>query len=593
MRYLFLVTRHLFYCLLSVLRSFRRCVFHSSVLCKVRVLCVFCLDDFVNLTRNKEYNNQFKMFSNLNDVTSDSVDVIKEEVRELDEICFENDLRDLICRQFGLSEEIYLRLIECRIDIESLLFIKDDDIKELFPTNMLGLRIKFRTSLSQWQQQHMGQKISPPKRAPIRVISPTPRISRVISSSPARMSVPTQRRSVDQSQLYVLLQSSVKGQTILNHYEKHSKLLDEHRVALVSVIVDYHVDRGMAMSMSDIVRYTEEIGIVFPTEEKRYYYSTRGKGLNPMGKLYDKAINARRKVKRPWQSEEAPSPKTRNSEIDIVVASADELAKKSWLSQNMKPWDEVLNKWRKTFRVRRTDILKGEDVLENWPLFKNPIGYNLIDVDFVELYPDSPKDILEEWQFFREHIVPYLKEKIKDPDSKELMENLNNELSTDSKDCLIVLLLNAVIKPPLLSSKLLNPNGSGDKRRKWKPSISDAQNATVMHCVDMADYQIKCEQVKLEASEKNKTLQPLIVVVGEELTNLESFYVLYDCIVYKTNSFIKSLDILIKLYYVMNMDFRLEAKYFYELIESYFLKIKISSNPNIISLTNYLNDNKN
>ena len=51
------------------------------------------------------------MFNNLNDVTSDSIDVIKEEIRELDEIVFENDLRDLICRQFGLSEEIYMRLV--------------------------------------------------------------------------------------------------------------------------------------------------------------------------------------------------------------------------------------------------------------------------------------------------------------------------------------------------------------------------------------------------------------------------------------------------------------------------------------------------
>ncbi|XP_055908365.1 uncharacterized protein LOC129943138 [Eupeodes corollae] len=543
------------------------------------------------------------MYNNYSDVGSESVvDIFKEEIRDVDELVFENDLRDLICLQFGFCEDVYARLVECGLDVESLLLIKEDDLKEIFPTKMLGTRIKFRSRIFPWQQRLGVQRMAQSIRTS-RMVSTSPRVTRTVTSPPppsrtisTRVSSPPatpKNNSTDINSLYNLLQSSPKGRIILKFFEDNSKILDDHRVSLVNIIVDHFKDRQLAMNMSDIVRYTAEIGALFPTEEMRYYYSTRGKGLNPMGKLYDKAINARRKIKKtgPDGVVVNNNNKSTNNDFESFVASKEELEKKAWLSQNIEPWEDVVNVWKQTFRIRRADILKGENILENWPLFQNSMGYNLIDIDFVELFPDSPADILDEWPIFRESIVPYLRERIKDPDSKELLERLNDEMSQDSKDCTILFLLHAVIKPPLLSTKLLSPEG-GNKRRKWKPSISDARNATILHCISMDDFYIKFENLQSEAAQKNKVIQPQLMVIGENLTKLKGFYVMYDCILYKVQSFVKSLDILLKFYYVMNLEFRLEAKYIYELIESYFFKIKISSNPNIIGLTNYLNDCK-
>lgn len=549
------------------------------------------------------------MFNNHSDVTSDSIDIYKEELR--DEVFCENDLRDLICVQFGLSEQTYVRLVECGIDIESLLYIKEDDMKEIFPTSMLGQRVMFRARVSQWQQQNRSPKIKLTFNIrPTRIVSPiptqiqTPRNSMLIPTSPPRSSRATAsppssfRIDDDKIPLSELLRMSVKGQGILKYYQENSKFSDEHRVCLINAIVDYYKDRSLAMPIGAIVRFTEEIGTLFPSEEKKFYYSARGRGQNPMGKLYDKAINARRKIRKTYQERTALTNVTTSvnnppeTSYENVVPTNEDLERKSWLSQNIKPWDDVEYMWKKTFTLRRAQIIKEENILEHWPLFKNPIGFKLIDIDFSELFPDKPSDMLTEWPHFRDSVLPYFEEKIKDPDSKELLEKLNHDISTDSRDCILILLLHAVIKPPLLSTKLLSQDNS-NKKRKWKPSISDAQNATIMHCITKIDFQIKYEQLKLEASQAMKTVQPLLVVIGKELTNLDEFYVIFDCVTYNLPSFVKALDILFKVYCVMNIGFRVEAKYLYELIETYFFKIKNTSNPNIISLVNQLQHNKN
>ncbi|XP_055855441.1 uncharacterized protein LOC129918752 isoform X2 [Episyrphus balteatus] len=479
------------------------------------------------------------------------------------------------------------------MDVESLILLKEEDMKEIFGTNMLGTRIKLRTCLNQWQQQHKSQKLTLPRRLPV-VVPPAPRASEVIPSPAIIQSMISSSPRIHNDHrpsLFNLLQSSFKGQFVLKFFEENKKLMDEQRVALVNSIVDYYKDREIAMTLNDIIRTTAEIGVLFPSEETRYYYSARKKGRNPVGKLYDKAINARRKIKKNRPDNNNATTPGNIYDFD-EIPSKDELDTKSWLSQNLKPWNEVLNKWKQTFRIRRADVLKGEDVFQNWPLFKNPMGYNLIDIDFYELHPESPRDLSNEWEFFSQSILPYLRHKIKDTYSRELMEKLDGDISTDSKYCMIILLLHAVIKPPFISINVSSSDNDGNKKRKWKPTISDAQNATVMHCLTEMDFQIKYEELKSEASQNNTILQPILAVIGEDLTDLESFYVLYDCILYKVDTFIKSLDILFKIYYVMNFEFRVETKHVYEFIESYFYKIKSPSNPNIISLINYINDNK-
>lgn len=154
----------------------------------------------------------------------------------------------------------------------------------------------------------------------------------------------------------------------------------------------------------------------------------------------------------------------------------------------------------------------------------------------------------------------------------------------DSRDCVITLLLHALLKPPLISIQ----QASGGKRLKWKPSISDAQNSTVLHCESINDYQRKYDELKTKTMEKKLTLQPIILVIGPDLASLVNFYVLFDGILYKVSTFLKALDTIFKLYHVLNFEYPAEAKNLYNFIQSYFFDIECLSTPNIVLLINYL-----
>ncbi|XP_067635020.1 uncharacterized protein [Eurosta solidaginis] len=143
------------------------------------------------------------------------------------------------------------------MDIESLFLIKEDDINELFPVSMLGTRIKFKQRLANLKENKEN-------------------IVCFLESSNSSLSCSHKSQSVAAStpvkSLDEILKATPWGQSILQQYKEHCLLLDEHREAL------------------------------------RYYCNKRS-GKNPTGKLYDKATNVRRKMKR--------GTKVKDAEIDI------------------------------------------------------------------------------------------------------------------------------------------------------------------------------------------------------------------------------------------------------------------------------------
>ncbi|XP_036345165.1 uncharacterized protein LOC118754404 [Rhagoletis pomonella] len=182
-----------------------------------------------------------------------------------------------------------------------------------------------------------------------------------------------------------------------------------------------------------------------------------------------------------------------------------------------------------------------------------------------------------------------MKTKIRDATSIDMLKKIDENISTDSMDCLLTLLLHAILKPSLISVG----QTSGEKRLKWKPSICDAQAVTLLHCSSINDYQRMYHELKIKLNQKNLPLQPLLLVVGEKLTQLDSFYVIFDSIIYKVPTFLKSLGTLFKIFHVLNLEYPIQAKSIYNFIESYFFGIADCAHPNVITLKNYLKDTQN
>ncbi|XP_067613875.1 uncharacterized protein [Eurosta solidaginis] len=255
----------------------------------------------------------------------------------------------------------------------------------------------------------------------------------------------------------------------------------------------------------------------------------------------------------------------------------------------MEPWSEVVKKWNATIEIRQQDIFNRKvNIFTDWPLLKNSLGYTLIEIDFIAKYKDSANNLINEWPDIRRLIIPYMRDKIKDNASNNMLLMIDENVDSDSTDCIITLLMHSILKPPLISTG----NTPNSKRFKWKPSICDAQNVTVLHCEYINDYQRRYDELKSKAMEKCTTLQPLILVIGEELKSLESYYIVFDGVLYKVPTFVRALDLLFKLFHVFNLKYPIEAKFLYDFMEKYFFKFDCSVNSNLLLLINYLENAK-
>ncbi|XP_017475753.1 PREDICTED: uncharacterized protein LOC108366005 [Rhagoletis zephyria] len=478
-------------------------------------------------------------------------------------------LRQIICGKMEFGENVLQRPLDCCLDVEGLYLIKDEDVNEIFPQTMLGMRIKFRERLSHWRQNEA------------RTIS-----SLSLCKSGQNCSQDSQNSTkFTQTSLDVLLNSTPKGNSILQQYKEKLFLLDVHREALVNIILNYFSERSLPITMKDIVNFSEQIVAIFPTENMRFYCNRR-EGKNPTGKLYDKATNVRRKLNKQREAE-VPNDTEVLKNKDSASYSNDQnaITKKLWLAHNMETWSDVVKKWDETIEIRRQDIFDGKvNIFADWPLLKHTLGYTLIEIDFTAKYTDNTQNLINDWRNFKRVIIPYMRDKIKDTASNNMLLMIDDNVDSDSADCIITLLMHSILKPPLVS---INKT-PGSKRLKWKPSICDAQNVTVLLCECVNDYQRKYDEMKCKAMERGISLQPQILVIGKELSRLESYYIVFDNILYKVPTFVRALDILFKLFHVLNFEYPIEAKYLFDFIEKYFFKFECSVNPNILLLINYL-----
>lgn len=122
-----------------------------------------------------------------------------------------------------------------------------------------------------------------------------------------------------------------------------------------------------------------------------------------------------------------------------------------------------------------------------------------------------------------------------------------------------------------------------------KPTIVDAQADFVVHVLTVNDLQRKLESIKSEFAARKEKLQPRVVVVGPKIDDLKEFYVYCDGLKYKCCTFIKCLDIIIKLCHVYKIKYSQKSILVWSFLEQYFFGIqseKFSSVSNLISKLN-------
>lgn len=71
------------------------------------------------------------------------------------------------------------------------------------------------------------------------------------------------------------------------------------------------------------------------------------------------------------------------------------------------------------------------------------------------------------------------------------------------------------------------------------------------------------------AIKQKETLQPYIIAIGSQLTAIETFYIIIDDIMYKMENVLKAVDILYKIFQVLNVKYPSACEQVWLFIQKY------------------------
>ncbi|KAL1403634.1 hypothetical protein pipiens_019275 [Culex pipiens pipiens] len=295
--------------------------------------------------------------------------------------------------------------------------------------------------------------------------------------------------------------------------------------------------------------------------ERETYYTPRDKTIkksNPSGLIYHKYFNS--PIRGKFRSPSKKKPK---------------------ISENRAPPVEPF-KWKATAAYRKQTIdeveppSKLEKILDNWPRFKDAVGPTLIDWDYEYRNPQAANQLLSRWESFVPKFIQHAKHcNIADRSGIKLLEKIIQfSMNKCSRDYHIFKLFPTVLKPKRIGKRKL-------------PTILDAQKDHLVHCYSANDIGPIIELSK----KKRDLLQPTIIVVGANDTELAQFYVFKDNVFWKSCSFIRCIDLVVKSTTVLGLKFSPVNELVWAFLRTFFYQeegVENSKSSSVFSLTKAL-----
>ncbi|XP_029347666.1 uncharacterized protein LOC107882231 isoform X2 [Acyrthosiphon pisum] len=482
-----------------------------------------------------------------------------------------SEVKDLL-EEWKMGYLLQTCVAEC-VDVEALKYINSKQIAQLLHKYPLGKRIKFEHYVKQWRKNSIHKDVRNESTSRKRSIS--------ISSISSTSSPSTSSEPIQSFLLHDILTKSVQGALITDYYRTNKNLNETCRNLLVDLIVSSLIDKQMSMSICLADRIATEIIGTFTTELKEVYFIRDLTNKCPKGKLYSKYFNKIRSLRSHGLVSQLPKDnknvekQTRVcAELDseIIEDDAEVATLLSSLKHEDLSWPDIEVIWKKTTGYRLQHLkathFSAVDIQKTWPQYTKPLGYKLIDIDFKRLYGKNVSDLLTTFDASYNKLFQIYNERIKDVNSKKLLEELKNDInaSESSKHCVIIYLMHALFLPTSKKSSI----DSDGKKCLIKFSIKDSQNSFIM----VSNTAIGMEEMLKLRKSNNNPIQPCLLIVGTIL-NPTQILVYFDDVKYKFFSIIKALDICFKIFHVFNIEYPLESQNVWLFIQRYFYDVKL------------------
>ncbi|XP_053698349.1 uncharacterized protein LOC128745332 [Sabethes cyaneus] len=496
------------------------------------------------------------------------------------------ELHKLIVDEWELDPAIYAILVGHGITVEYLKLSDERALEDVFSVaKWTGHKHALRKKLIQWEESALCPQFPSNTEMPMDVESCVlPGVSehKLLSTS------------VTIHLLEDILNRNEKGKIITEHYQMHNKLDSEQRRSLAHTIVDYYIARRRNFPLPDMARFAQLISERFPPEIPEIYYNPRdykANKKNPSGLIYDRFHNRHKKTlvknKRVNVLQNLHS-----KALELSAAEVERLtAFRNWMRNNSEPGEKVFQQWKECFLLRLRSILKDEDVnkqntIQEWPRLCDKNGYLLVDCDFDILHEgiNKTKNLFENWEQFAVHFIKYIQiSNIKDHFSLELVMLLDDpNLPLDSRDYIICTVFHAILKPVRASNKKL-------------PTILQAQIDVCRIFDTQQEYKKALCDLREEFTSNNQSLSPRICVIGKP-NSFESYFVVTKSLEYQLPSFLRCLDVVLKLKTILGFEYPESCEIFWCFISRFFYNIdymRKSKNTQLLQLLAYLREHHN
>ncbi|XP_036324508.1 uncharacterized protein LOC118737834 [Rhagoletis pomonella] len=242
--------------------------------------------------------------------------------------------------------------------------------------------------------------------------------------------------------------------------------------------------------------------------------------------------------------------------------------------KHIRDWDTVLTKWKQTISYRKNRLfnldLTLHQILDEWPLYKYSKAPELVDIDYNDSFPGNGLNF-SNWNHLCTIASDLFEQRIKDPQTKQLKSRVfgkKDALNIDNFNIYTMMLLHAVSLPT---------------HKKY--TISDSQNAFTVSVNQSSEVDQAIAEKRKQCLEDNSTLQPFVIVVGDEF-NFKNFYVTLDGIKYSFHSYMEAIQYCYKLMFVLNLKYPDECTNVWIFVQKYLF----NTVPVINTLINDINN---
>ncbi|CAH0552629.1 unnamed protein product [Brassicogethes aeneus] len=406
----------------------------------------------------------------------------------------------------------------------------------------------------------------------------------------------TSREASSVVDLKSILNNYAEGRAILQLCNKGKKEIPEsHKQILVDKTVDYFIQNGLKLNVTASDTISQQIKKLFPDEVVEYYFAPQG-GKAPKGKLLAKFYNQIRKLKTCGLVEakllKRKHSKSPSEPLPEPEEDSENIKKRLKYAQEGERWEEIKTLWRSSQNYRKRMLLESNaenvvDFLKEWPAYKNPMGYTLIEIDFKLTFPDAENNIFTKWVPFSDNVLDIFKSKIKDKLCKQILEKYLNDvenISEEGKNAVILHTIHAALVPT--SKRVIK---SGKKKTLEKCTITDSQDSFMLTGHSITEI----EEKLLRQKSRQLPVQPLLVVLLEDtLFQPKQYLVYFDNVKYKFFSVISALNCCFQILHVFNLKYPIECQAVWLFIQKFLYNIKTEYDvvlPNVTIFINELN----